>query len=96
VPNLALLSYAGAYITDPPNEFTVLIMAEDGQLAIEIPGEEPKSRLVPNVGTGLVFTDAHNNWIEFVKRDDGIAYELSIYRNGHHFTAHPKTRNNRK
>jgi len=91
VPNLALRPYAGAYITDPPNEFTVLITAEDGQLAIEIPGEELKSRLVPTLGTGLVFSDAHNNWIEFVKGDDGAAYELSIYRNGRHFTAHPKT-----
>src|SRR6266404_3793217 len=96
VPNLALRPYAGAYISDTPNEFTVLITAEDGQLAIEIPVEEPKSRLVPTVGTGLVFSDAHNNWIEFVKHDDGIAYELSIYRNGQHFKAHPKTRSNRK
>ncbi len=88
----ALQIYTGAYATDPPNEFTVLITGEDGELAIEIPGE-PKSRLVPAQGTMFVFSGPHNgngDWIEFAKRDDGSAGELRIYRNGRHFTAHRK------
>jgi hypothetical protein len=88
----ALQIYLGAYVTDPPNEFTILITAEDGELAIEIP-REPKSRLVHADGTRFVFAEPHNrngNWIEFVKHDDGTADELRIYRNGRHFAAHRK------
>jgi len=88
----ALQIYPGAYVTDSPNEFTILITAEDGGLAIEIP-REPKSRLVPADGSRFVFADSHDmngNWIEFVKRDDGTADELRIYSNGRHFAAHRK------
>jgi len=92
IPEGPLQIYTGAYVTDPPNEFTILITAEDGELAIEIPGE-PKSRLVPAHGTRFVFSGPHNgtgDWIEFVKHDDGTADELRIYRNARHFTAHRK------
>ena len=92
IPEDALQIYPRAYVTDPPNEFTILITAEDGELAIEIP-REPKSRLVPAHGIRFVFSGPHNrngNWIEFVKHDDGTADELRIYRNGRHFTAHRK------
>jgi hypothetical protein len=92
IPEDALQIYPGAYVTDPPNEFTILIAAEDGELAIEIP-REPKSRLVPAHGTRFVFSGPHDgngNWIEFVKHEDGAADELRIYRNGRHFTARRK------
>lgn len=92
IPEDALQIYSGAYVTDPPNEFTILITAEDGELAIEIP-RELNSRLVPAHGTRFVFSGPHNgngNWIEFVEHDDGTADELRIYRNGRHFTAHRK------
>jgi hypothetical protein len=88
----ALQIYAGAYVTDPPAEFTILITAEDGELAIEIP-REPKSGLVHADGTRFVFAGPHDrngNWIEFLKRDDGTADELRIYINGRQFAAHRK------
>jgi hypothetical protein len=86
-----LLSYAGAYTTDPPNELTVLITLENGQLAIEIPGE-PRSILVPTNRTTFVFSDVKNNWVEFVKHDNEIVSELNICRNGSHLTAHRVTK----
>ena len=92
IPEDALQIYTGAYVTDPPNEFSILITAEAGELLIEIP-REPKSRLVPGHGTRFVFSGPRNgngNWIEFVKHDDGTADELRIYRNGRHFAAHRK------
>jgi hypothetical protein len=92
IPEDALQIYPGAYVTDAPNEFTILITAEDGELAIEIPGE-PKSRLVHADGTRFVFPGPHNrngNWIEFLKHDDGTADELRIYQNGRHSAAHRK------
>jgi len=92
IPEDALQIFIGTYVTDPPREFTILITAEDGELAIEIP-REPKSRLVPSHGTRFVFSGPHNrnsNWIEFIKHDDGNADELRIYRNGRHFTAYRK------
>lgn len=92
IPEDARQIYTGAYVTDPPNEFAILITAEDGELAIEIPGES-KSRLVPAYGTRFAFSGPHNgngNWIEFVRRDDGTADELRIFLNGRHFTAHRK------
>jgi hypothetical protein len=88
----ALQIYPGAYVTDPPNEFTILITVEAGELAIEIP-REPKSQLVHADGSRFVFAGRHDrngNWIEFVKHDDGTADELRIYSNGRHFAAHRK------
>ncbi len=88
----ALQIYSGAFVTDPPNGFTILITAEAGGLAIEIPGE-PKSRLLHAAGTRFVFADPQSrngNWIEFVKHDDGTADDLRIYSNGRHFAAHRK------
>jgi hypothetical protein len=92
IPEGELQIYAGAYVTDPPNEFAILITAEDGELAIEIP-REAKSQLVRAHGTRFVFSGPHNgdgDWIEFVKHDDGTADELRIYRNGRQFKAHRK------
>jgi hypothetical protein len=83
-----LWSYAGAYMTDPPNQFAVLITINNEHLAIEIP-EEPSVELVPTNRSRFVFSDANQSWVEFVKRDGGIAYELNIYRGGRHFIAQP-------
>ena len=79
-----LLPYVGAYSTDGPDKLTVLITAEEGQLVIEIPGEQ-KSTLVPAHGTRFAFSEARSNWIEFMKHDDGPVYGLRIYGNGPDF-----------
>lgn len=92
IPQSALHIWTGAYVTDPPNEFTILITNEDGELAIEIP-RALKSRLVPAEGTRFAFSSPNNengNWIEFIQRDDGTADELRIYRNGRQCTGHRK------
>ncbi len=85
-----LFSYAGVYLTDTPDKLTVRITTEDGHLAIEIPGEQ-KSILVPIHGTRFAFAKTQDDWIEFMKRDNGAVYGLGIYRNGSQFTAHRKT-----
>jgi hypothetical protein len=93
-PNLReekLKSYAGVYATDPPNELTILITAEDGQLAIEVAGE-PKHILVPTSGTKFVVSGATDTRIDFVRNYDRAEYELDIYRNGYHLTAHHNTK----
>jgi hypothetical protein len=82
-----LLSYAGVYMTDPPNELAIMVTAEDGQLAIEIPGE-PKSRLIAIDGMKFRFSEEKNSWVKFVKRNHDSAYELTVSRNGHRFRAH--------
>jgi len=78
------------YLTDTPDKLTVRITTEDGHLAIEIPGEQ-KSILVPIHGTRFAFAKTQDDWIEFMKRDNGAVYGLGIYRNGSQFTAHRKT-----
>jgi hypothetical protein len=85
-----LYPYVGVYTTDGPNKFMVLVTADDGQLMIEIPGEQ-RSMMVPVTGTKFAFSDAHNNWIEFLKQDNGAVYGLHIYRNGSEFTGRRKT-----
>ena len=83
-------AYVGVYSTDAPGKFSVLITAEDGQLTIEIPGEQ-KSMLIPVHGTRFAFPETQNNWVEFMKHDNGAVYGLRIYRNGSEFRAHRKT-----
>ena len=83
-------SYVGEYSTDAPGKFSVLITAEDGHLMIEIPGEQ-KSMLIPVNGTRFAFCETQNNWVEFMKHDNGAAYGLRIYRNGSEFRGHRKT-----
>jgi hypothetical protein len=79
--------YAGMYATDPPNRLEILITAEHGELAIEVSGE-PKYVLVAESGAKFVASGAANTWIEFVQRNDRTVYELNLYRNGRHITAH--------
>jgi len=86
----SLFSYVGVYLTDAPDKFIVLITAEDGQLMLEIPREQ-KSLLVPVYGTRFAFSETQNNWIEFIKRDDGAVYGLRMYRNGSELTGRRKT-----
>jgi hypothetical protein len=69
----------------------VLITAEDGQLMIEIPGAQ-KSMLIPVHGTRFAFSEMQNNWVEFMKHDNGAVYDLRIYRNGSEFRGHRKTK----
>ena len=83
-------SYVGVYSTDAPGKFSVLITAEDGQLMIEIPGEQ-KSMLILVHGTRFAFAETQNNWVEFMKHDNGAVYGLRIYRNGSEFRGHRKT-----
>jgi len=78
------------YSTDTPGKFSVLITAEDGHLMIEIPGEQ-KSMLIPVHGTRFAFSETQNNWVEFMKHDNGAVYGLRIYRNGAEFSGHRKT-----
>jgi len=85
-----LFSYVGVYSTDAPSKFTVLITAEDGHLMIEIPCEQ-KSILVPVHGTRFAFSGTQNNWVEFMKHDNGPVYGLCIYRNGSEFRGRRKT-----
>ena len=73
--------YVGAYSTDVPNKLTVLVTAQDGRLAIEVPGEQ-KSMLVHVHGARFAFSEAQNNWIEFMKNDNGAVYGLQISLNG--------------
>jgi hypothetical protein len=85
-----LVYYVGAYSTDAPTKLTALITVEDEHLVIEIPGEH-KSILVPVHGTRFAFSGSQNEWIEFVKPDNGAAHGLRIYRNGSEFGAHRTT-----
>ena len=85
-----LFSYVGVYSTDAPSKFTVLITAENGHLMIEIPGEQ-KSMLVPVHGTRFAFSETQNNWVEFMKHDNGAVCGLRIYRNGSEFRGRRKT-----
>jgi len=85
-----LFSYVGVYSTDAPGKFSVLITAEDGQLMIEIPGEQ-KSMLIPVHGTRFAFPETQNNWVEFMKHDNGAVCGLRIYRNGSEFRGRRKT-----
>jgi hypothetical protein len=73
--------YVGVYSTDVPNKLTVLVTAQDGRLAIEVPGEQ-KSMLVHVHGARFAFSEAQNNWIEFMKNDNGAVYGLQISLNG--------------
>jgi hypothetical protein len=86
LPKETFSSYVGVYSTDAPNKLTVLITVKDGQLAIEVPGEQV-SMLVHVHGARYAFSGAQNNWIEFMKQDNGAVYGLRIYRNGSAFTA---------
>jgi hypothetical protein len=86
----ALIHYVGAYSTDAPNKLTALITVEDEHLVIEIPGEQ-KPILVPVHGTRFAFSGSQNEWIEFVKHDNGAAHGLRIYRNGSEFRARRTT-----
>jgi hypothetical protein len=89
MPEETLRSYAGMYAADPPNQLAILITAEDGQLAIEV-GGEPKCALVPESGNTFVVSGATNTSIEFVKDHDRAGYQLNIYQDGRHITAHYK------
>jgi len=73
--------YVGVYSTDVPNKLTVLVTAQDGRLAIEVPGKQ-KSMLVQVHGARFAFSEAQNNWIEFMKHDNGAVYGLQISLNG--------------
>src|SRR6266566_2105044 len=73
--------YVGVYSTDVPNKLTVLVTAQDGRLAIEVPGKQ-KSMLVQVDGARFAFSEAQNNWIEFMKHDNGAVYGLQISLNG--------------
>lgn len=73
--------YVGVYSTDVPNKLTVLVTAQDGRLAIEVPGEQ-KSMLVHVHGARFAFSEAQNKWIEFMKNDNGAVYGLQISLNG--------------
>src|SRR5467141_744683 len=73
--------YVGVYSTDVPNKLTVLVTAQDGRLAIEVPGKQ-KSMLVQVHGARFAFSEAQNNWIEFMKHDNGAVYGLQITLNG--------------
>jgi hypothetical protein len=72
--------YVGVYSTDVPNKLTVLVTAQDGRLAIEVPGEQ-KSMLVHVHGARFAFSEAQNNRIEFMKNDNGAVYGLQISLN---------------
>src|SRR6266550_44646 len=73
--------YVGVYSTDVPNKLTVLVTAQDGRLAIEVPGKQ-KSMLVQVHGARFAFSEAQNNWIEFMKHGNGAVYGLQISLNG--------------
>jgi hypothetical protein len=90
ISTATLFSYVGVYSTDAPNKFTMLITAEDGQLVVEIPGKQ-RSMLVPVYGTKFAFTETQNDWIEFMKKENGAVYGLRFHRNGSEFTGHRKT-----
>jgi hypothetical protein len=85
-----LVYYVGAYSTDAPDKLTALITVEDEHLVIEIPGEQ-KAILVPVQGTRFAFSGRQNEWIEFVKHDNGAVHGLRIYRNGSEFRAYRTT-----
>lgn len=85
-----LLSYVGVYLTDAPDKLTVVITAEDEHLLIEIPGEQ-KSMLVPVHGAKFAFSDAQDNWIQFMKNDNGAVDGLRVHRNGSELRGHRKT-----
>jgi hypothetical protein len=85
-----LFSYVGVYSTDEPNKFTIFITAEGGQLVAEILGKQ-RSMLVPVYGTKFAFTETQNDWIEFMKKENGAVYGLRIHRNGSEFTGHRKS-----
>jgi hypothetical protein len=84
-----LRPYAGMYAAGPPDQLTILITAEDGQLAIEVAGES-KYALIPVSGMKFVVSGETNASIEFVKDHNGDGYVLNIYRDGRHITAHCK------
>ena len=90
IPKETLFSYVGVYSTDPASEMAVLITAQDGQLAIELPGNE-KATLVQVHGVKFAFADAKDNWIEFMKHEDGAIYGLQFRRNGSEFKLLRKT-----
>jgi len=73
--------YVGVYSTDVPNKLTVLVTAQDGRLAIEVPGEQ-KSMLVRVHGARYAFSEVQDNWIEFMKNGNGAVYGLQISLNG--------------
>jgi hypothetical protein len=83
----ALRSYAGTYAADPPNELIILITTENGQLVIAVSGES-KDALVPVSNTKFIASGRTNTSIEFVKDHGRAGYELNIYRDGLHITAH--------
>lgn len=85
-----LWSYAGIYTTDPPNVLTILITVEEGELAIEFPGE-PKQALVQLDERRFVYSGAKNNWIEFIKLADRSEYDVHICRNNSEIRGQRKT-----
>ncbi len=73
--------YVGVYSTDVPNKLAVVVTAQDGRLAIEVPGKQ-KSMLVQVHGARFAFSEAQNSWIEFMKHGNGAVYGLQISLNG--------------
>jgi hypothetical protein len=81
-----LSSYVGLYSTDRTDDMTVHITATDGQLIIEIPGEQ-KSKLVRIDESKFAFSGKQYNWVEFMRGENGVVSRLRIYRNGSDFRA---------
>jgi hypothetical protein len=90
ISNETLAYYVGTYSTDAPKKLTALITIEDGKLVIEIRGEQ-KSILVPVNRTRFAFSERQNEWIEFLRHDNGAVNGLRIVRNGSEFAAHRTT-----
>lgn len=81
IPKETFYSYVGVYSTDVPNRLTVLVTTQDGRLAVTVSGEQ-KSMLVQINGARFAFSEAQNNWIEFMKHDNGTVYGLRISLKG--------------
>ena len=81
-----LESYAGLYFSDLPDKATVMLTVESGWLMVEMP-REWKSALVRVEANRFVFSEDHENWIEFSKHRNGVIYGIRVHRNGSEFQA---------
>lgn len=86
-PSAGVEAYAGTYTADTPSRLEVIVSTELGQLEVEIDGQD-KIATVAVSKTKFLIVGRTNDWIEFVKDQDGAVRELDLYRDGERIAAH--------
>jgi hypothetical protein len=88
VPDQVLQTYAGTFITEPPDSLRIFLRFEGGCLRIAVEGE-PSFKLVPSSETRFVVASGPTRSVEFTRDGAGHILLVTIVRDGKVLHAHP-------